>query len=220
MGRLIRYLRIVSDAAAISLVTEQDGRWVRLDLFGGYRAVPRQRYEYGFAYPADVLPLDGHSLRSQSASFNFAVPADISPYVEAFGCPLFFDAKSNGFFVTEKDLSSKLPTAIPQLAELHDRMAGLALSKLESPQTTRRGQEPTMRRLQEGSSRRQQIASDLGLSDHFFQRRLSDEGTSFTELVDETRRELAHRHLSDPQTSLSEIVYLLGYSEPSTFFWA
>jgi hypothetical protein len=58
VGRLIRYLRIVSDAAAISLVTEQDGRWVRLDLFGGYRAVPRQRYEYGFAYPADVLPLD------------------------------------------------------------------------------------------------------------------------------------------------------------------
>jgi AraC-like DNA-binding protein len=64
-----------------------------------------------------------------------------------------------------------------------------------------------------GGRRRPQIASDLGLSDHTFQRRLSDEGTSFIELVDETRRELAHRHLSDPQTSLSEIVYLLGYSD-------
>ena len=98
LGRLIRYLRIVSDAAAISLVTEQGARWVRLDL-------------------------------------------------------------------------------------------------------------------QDGSPRRPQIASDLSVSDHTFQRRLSDEGTSFTELVDETRRELAHRHLSDPQTSLSEIVYLLGYSD-------
>jgi AraC-like DNA-binding protein len=67
--------------------------------------------------------------------------------------------------------------------------------------------------LQDGSPRRPQIASDLGLSDHTFQRRLSDEGTSFIELVDETRRELAHRQLSDPQTSLSEIVYLLGYSD-------
>lgn len=169
MGRLIRYLRIVSDAAAISLVTEQGGRWVRLDLFGGYRAVPRQRYEYGFAYPADVLLLDAWPFAALPIGFiQLAVPADVSPYVEAFGWPLFFDAKSNGFFVTEKDLSSKLPTAIPQLAELHDRMAGLALSKLESPQTTRRGQEATMRRLQEGSARRPQIASDLGLSHHIF----------------------------------------------------
>jgi Arabinose-binding domain of AraC transcription regulator, N-term len=47
LGRLIRYLRIVSDAAAISLAAEQGGGWVQLDLFGGDRAVPRQRYEYG-----------------------------------------------------------------------------------------------------------------------------------------------------------------------------
>ena len=105
-----------------------------------------------------------------------------------------------------------------QLAILHDRMAGLALSKLDSPQTTHRAQEAIMRRLQDGSPRRSQIASDLGLSDHTFQRRLSDEGTSFTGLVDETRRELAHRHLSDSQSSLSEIAYPLGYSDQSTFF--
>lgn len=37
LGRLVRYPRIVSDAAAISLVTKQGRRWVRLDLFGGLR---------------------------------------------------------------------------------------------------------------------------------------------------------------------------------------
>lgn len=219
--RLIRYLRIVSDAAVISLVTEPGGRWVRLDLFGGCRSIPRQRYEYGLLTLLTFCRwMLGDSLRPQSASFSFPKPADISRYVEAFGCPLFFDAKSNGFFVTEKDLSSELPTAIPQLADLHDRIAGLALSKLDSPQTTHRAQEAIMRRLQDGSPRRSQIASDLGLSDHTFQRRLSDEATSFTGLVDETRRELAHRHLSDSQSSLSEIAYLLGYSDQSTFFRA
>ena len=221
LGRLIRYLRIVSDAAVISLVTEQEGCWVRLDLLGGARAVPRQRYEYGLLTLLTFCRwMLGHSLRPQSASFGFPAPEDVSPYVEAFGCPLLFDAKSNGFFIAERDLLSKLPTAIPQLADLHDRMAGLALRKLETPQTTRRGQEAIARRLQNGSPRRSQIASDLGLSDRTFQRRLGDDGTSFTDLVDETRRELAQHYLSDPQTSLSEIVYLLGYSDQSTFFRA
>jgi AraC-like DNA-binding protein len=75
-------------------------------------------------------------------------------------------------------------------------------------------------RLQDGAPRRSQIASDLGLSEHTFQRRLGGEGTSFTKLVDETRRELAQHHLGYLQTSLSEIVYLLGYSDQSTFFRA
>jgi len=221
LGRLIRYLRIVSDAATISLVTEQGGSWVRLDLLGGGREIPRQRYEYGVLTLLTFCRwMLGHPLRPQSALFSFPEPADVGPYVEAFGCPLLFNTKYNGFFVTEKDLSSKLPTAVPQLAELHDRMAGLALRQLETPQTTRRGQEAVARRLQDGSPRRSQIASDLGLSDRTFQRRLSAEGTSFTDLVDETRRELAQRHLGDSHISLSEIVYLLGYSDQSTFFRA
>ena len=211
----------MSDAAVISLATGPGGRWVRLDLFGGYRSVPRQRYEYGLLTLLTFCRwMLGDSLRPRSASFSFPKPADISRYIEAFRCPLFFDAKSNGFFVTEKDLSSKLLTVISPIGGPARRIATLTASW-----TVHRS--PIERRKQLCADCRMAVApgsadrSDLGLSDLYFSaRRLSDEATSFTGLVDETRRELAHRHLSDSQSSLSEIAYLLGYSDQSTFFRA
>jgi len=221
LGRLIRYLRIVSDAALISLEPHKEGHWVRLDLVRGERAVPRQRFEYGLLTLLTFCRwMLGHWLRPISASFAFPPPPDDAPYAEAFGCPLIFDASFNAFLVAETDLTTILPTAIPQLEDVHDQLAGLALRKLEKPTMTRRAQEAITRRLQDGSPRRAQIASDLALSDHTFQRRLNEEGTSFTVLVEETRKELAQRHLGEKEISFSEIAYLLGYSDQSAFFRA
>ena len=67
---------------------------------------------------------------------------------------------------------------------------------------------------------RSTIAAELNLSDHTFQRRLSAEGTSFTDLVDDTRKELAQHYLADSRITLAEIAYLLGYADQSTFFRA
>jgi AraC-like DNA-binding protein len=219
--RLMRYLGIVSDAATISLVPTEGGQWVKLDLSGGASAVPRQRYEY------DLLTLLafcrwtlGRPLTPLAAAFSDPPPRDQAPYDEAFSCPFQWNASFNAFLVAEKDLASRLRTAIPQLAEVHDRIAGLMLRKLERPPTTRRAKEAIIDRLQDGTPLRSRIAADLGLSDHTLQRRLDEEGTSFTQLVEDTRRELAEFHLADPQMSLCEIVYLLGYSDQSTFFRA
>jgi AraC-like DNA-binding protein len=111
-------------------------------------------------------------------------------------------------------------TAIPQLEELHDRIAGTALSNLHAPTTARRAGDVISRRLQDGSPRRAQIAADLGVSDHTLQRRLADEGMSFTDLVDATRREIARLHLVGQHARFTEIAYILGYADQSTFFRA
>jgi AraC-like DNA-binding protein len=122
--------------------------------------------------------------------------------------------------LAEADMTSRLRTAVPELAEVHDRIAGLALHRLETPSTARRVKQAIADQLQDGTPLRERVAAVLDMSDHTLQRRLSDEGTSFTQLIDDTRRELAEFHLADPKTSLSDIVYLLGYSDQSTFFRA
>jgi AraC-like DNA-binding protein len=221
IGRLMRYLHIVSDAASVSLDAEQGGRWIRLDLFGGDYPIPRQRYEYDLlTFLTFCRWMLGRALKPVAAVFSYPPPVSSDPYNDAFGCRVQFNARFNAFLIANKDISSKLPTSIPQLADMHDRMARIALLQLAKPATTQRAREAIVSRLQDGTPRRSQIASDLGFSEHTFQRRLNDEGTSFTELIDETRRELAEHHLGYLQTSLSEIVYLLGYSDQSTFFRA
>ena len=49
------------------------------------------------------------------------------------------------------------------------------------------------------------------------QRRLGDEHTTFKQLLDDTRRELALQYIRDPSVTITEMTYLLGYSEPANF---
>jgi AraC-like DNA-binding protein len=49
------------------------------------------------------------------------------------------------------------------------------------------------------------------------QRSLQAEGTSYQQLLDQTRKELAVRHLQQPQSSIHDVAFLLGFSEPSAF---
>jgi AraC-like DNA-binding protein len=49
------------------------------------------------------------------------------------------------------------------------------------------------------------------------QRRLADEGTTFKQLLDNTRRELALQYIRDQTVSINEMTYLLGYSELANF---
>ena len=60
----------------------------------------------------------------------------------------------------------------------------------------------------------------MHLSQRTLQRRLQEENSSFQQLLDETRRELAVQYLAQPDRSLLEIAYLLGFADPSNFFRA
>jgi AraC-like DNA-binding protein len=60
------------------------------------------------------------------------------------------------------------------------------------------------------------VAGRLGQSVRSLQRRLQAD-RSFKELVEETRLDLAQRYLADPELTLTETAFLLGYSDLSAF---
>ncbi|WP_158263577.1 AraC family transcriptional regulator [Aliiruegeria haliotis] len=62
-----------------------------------------------------------------------------------------------------------------------------------------------------------QIAETLALTPRTLQRRLSEEGTSFNQLLNATRAELARHYLTACNLPLAEISFLLGFKEPSSF---
>jgi AraC-like DNA-binding protein len=71
--------------------------------------------------------------------------------------------------------------------------------------------------LPHGKARAGEIARRLGMSQRTFARRLSSEGATFSDVLDQLRIDLARRHLSDSSLSVSEIAWLLGYKELSAF---
>jgi AraC-like DNA-binding protein len=219
--RLIRYLLILSDALMMTLSEERGGYRVTFELFGGNRPVPRQRVEFilisviGFCHW-----INGREFHPLTVELPYPIPADPAPYREAFGCGVLFEASSTSLLFADTHLTVPLPTSNPVLAELHDRFAGEYLRRFDHSQTSYRAREVIIRRLPDGEPRRDQVAGELRLSERTLQRRLEAEATSFAELLDNTRRELAEQYLSRLHLSLAQAAYLLGFADQSSFFRA
>ena len=71
--------------------------------------------------------------------------------------------------------------------------------------------------LASGEMTMESVSAALGVSVATLRRRLEEEGTTFTLLVDEVRRDLAERHLSDPHRTISEVAFMLGFSHAPAF---
>jgi AraC-like DNA-binding protein len=61
------------------------------------------------------------------------------------------------------------------------------------------------------------IAEELKLSPRTLQRKLSDAGATFQQVLDQARFALAKDYLRRPELSLIDIAFLLGYQEQSAF---
>ena len=74
--------------------------------------------------------------------------------------------------------------------------------------------------LPSGQKTADDICARLHVSKRTLQRRLKEEQTSFQEILDETRTQLSHHYLKDKSISVVEISYLLGFSDPGSFYRA
>ncbi|HXW24596.1 MAG TPA: AraC family transcriptional regulator [Xanthobacteraceae bacterium] len=219
--RLIRYLLILSDAFTMAMSEERTGYRVTFVLLGGERPVPRQRIEFivvtliGFCRwisGREVVPL--------AIELPYPAPADPAPYRAALRCPVAFDAPRNSLLFARADMTAPLPASNPQLAELHERFAGEYLKQFDHAQTSYRARQVIVRRLPDGEPRRDEVAGELHMSERTLQRRLEQEETSYVQLLDGTRRELAEQYLGRLHLSLAQAAYLLGFSDQSSFFRA
>jgi AraC-like DNA-binding protein len=71
-----------------------------------------------------------------------------------------------------------------------------------------------------GQNSIEEAANRLGMSKRSLQRRLSEESSSYQEMLNATRRELAQSYLSRSSASLGEIAYLLGFQDGNSFIRA
>ena len=117
-------------------------------------------------------------------------------------------------------MAAPLPTSNPQLAEMHERFAGEFLRHFDHAQISYRVRELIIRRLPDGEPRRDEVAHELCMSERTLQRRLEEEATSFVQLLDDTRRELAEQCLGRLHLSLAQAAYLLGFADQRSFYRA
>ena len=109
-----------------------------------------------------------------------------------------------------------LVTGDPALARINDEHTMAFLDSFLARSTSRDVVDKIVENLPDGPPSQQQIASALHVSNRTLQRKLKEEGTSFMDLLQDTRMQLARKYLRSPGRSIVETAYLLGFSEPST----
>jgi len=219
LHRFIRYIRIVSDAASFAMEADaRGGEWLRLFITGSSLPVPRQRFEFVLITILNVCRwIAGRTINPIGIELTHEEPGSTQAHARAFAGPLRFSAASNGILFAAADLDAPLPASNPRLAEVHERYAAEFLQQMDKDKLTSRVRELIVRSLPDGDPPRAAAAAALNISERTLQRRLQDEGTSFQQLLDDTRRDLARQFLAQEQIVLGQVAFMLGFADQSTF---
>lgn len=221
ISSLVRYQRIIGEGADFSFHPMLDGYELTLAIHGDRLPAGRESAEGALAYfIAFCNWLACRPLKPRLVSFRGAPPPVLEPYRETFKGPLKFNAEHYAVLFDRADMEAPLATANEALAQLHQRFASDYMTRFSDGQVIHQVRQLLCRSLPQGEPRREEIAKALLISERTLQRRLMEEGTSFHQMLDDTRRELACQYLIQPKLSLQEISYLLGFAAPSNFFRA
>lgn len=148
----------------------------------------------------------------------FSKPASTLEYERLFQCPIAFNQKQIAVYFQKQQLQEKVVTSDYNLlrilvAHAEERIAAINLKRgfyeevKVSVANLVKPEFPTI----------DQVASHLNLSTRTMQRRLSDEGHTFKEIIESLRRDFAISYLKKPELSINEIAYLLSYTDASAF---
>jgi AraC-like DNA-binding protein len=136
---------------------------------------------------------------------------------EFFGSPVEYQATQNALTVSKHVVRRALASGNAELAHANERVIKDYLAQIGGGPTAMQVRAQIIRDLSSGAVRAETVAAELNMSSRTLQRRLHDEGASYTTVLDDTRRELARRLIEEQTMTLSEISYLLGFSEVSSF---
>lgn len=165
-----------------------------------------------------IQVLTGTAAKATRVDFVAPTPADVDVYREFFGGEVRFGQPMPALSFPSRYLSLPLPRADAGLFALLDAQAEQKLQQLSplSPELQRLRQQ-LLQLIREGRTRLEDLASVNGLGLRALQRRLAAQGSSFQQLLDDTRRHLAEQYLADSRLELHEVAALLGYTEQSSF---
>jgi len=138
-------------------------------------------------------------------------------YETLFGCPVIFGANLTGLKFDYFDLESPFPASNIQLAREQDKVVVDFLARAAKVELKHQVYSKLIEMLPSGKCTRDYIAETLNMSSGSLHSKLKKEGTNFHELLAETRKGLAQEYVRDVRISLTEIAYMLGYTNSSNF---
>jgi AraC-like DNA-binding protein len=228
LGRAAQYAALLNDGMKVSLTHQGSRTAYSFEVVANcdnYLArAPRHAMEtMACGTLVTLRRLTTRNIQPLAVTFRHPAPRSTAEHRRIFG-DVEFGQPENSITFRSADLEGDLLSANPVLLAVFDAQARQVLSQMEQrPQQGAPG--PISQRVLTLLARRitvavpslEEVASSLAMSERSLQRELRNENTSYRQLVEDMRREIAVQHLAQPGASASEAAFLLGFSEPSAF---
>jgi AraC-like DNA-binding protein len=165
--------------------------------------------------------LAGQPLPPAQIAFAHAAPIDSGEHQRIFGAQVEFGAGTHSARFDAALLAWPVPNAdlgmYPVLQQHAERLLQEKQRAQRDPGIVAQVRAAIIRNLAQDRVRLALIALELHIPQRTLQRRLSDAGVSFQQVLDATREELARDYLQQGSLSIAEIAFMLGYQEQSSF---
>jgi AraC-like DNA-binding protein len=218
LRRLERYVRIADEALVVRIV---QGSGCRVQL--SYVGVPRHMDRHLMESLAVTLlrlcrQLVGKKIVPSAASFVHH-RSDGRKMARVFGCDVGFGAHEDAMSFEAGVMDLPLVGYDPYLNDLMVKSCEEAIAvRASNVGPFRTMVENTIAPLlPHAEAKAKTVARMLGVSERTFARRLAAEGSSFGEIVDQIRRDLAMRYLEGGDLQAAQIAWRLGFQQPSAF---
>jgi AraC-like DNA-binding protein len=210
---LARYYRLVGNPVVMDVRDDADP--IRIEFGAGASA-------FSIEFVTSLMLL--HLRKETDDAFNFSgisfrhTPDDVVEYERALGCRVRSLAPVNSITVTSDVWHLRLRRHDPLLHQMLESHADGILARMP----TRDGlalevQRTLTSRLAGGETGIGVVARQLALSPRTLQRRLTDEGITYRQLLEDARKQAAGRLIRESSLAICEVAFLVGYSEPGPF---
>lgn len=214
---LTRYSHVLNESLFLKL-DEADGiAVIREELLVGQGGSSRQATELMVGVIFRNLKFFlGPAWNPLRVCFVHAPPRDLSLHFRIFGYAINFGQDFNGLVCTTRDMDAPNPMADPVMARYARQILGSTSGsgRMSAVDNVRH---ILLVLLPSGQCSIDQVAQQLGVHKRTVHRLLLREGTTFTDLVNTIRRELAAQYVDDGTRPLTQIAELLGFSALSAF---
>lgn len=219
--RATKYFRLISDAASVSVSSEGNVARLSVNLDGVTEDANRHLNDCLVigAFKFCQYVTDG-DFSATKIAFAHPRPDDLTAYNKLFTCPMEFSAADNYIYFDDKLLSRPSSRAEPELFALHDQLASRKVAKLELQDLVDKVRTIIAQQLESGVVTLESIATELDMKPRMLRAKLADIDYNFNQILADFRCELSKKLLANTDESIDQIVYLTGFSEPSTFYRA
>jgi AraC-like DNA-binding protein len=220
LARLARFKRLCTPQRLV--IAEELGRCiVTVDWLHALGPEPPASVDITFATLVE-LARRGTGRRIVPSVVELARPRSPHAYYEGYyGAPVRFDCARNALVLDAADLDQVFPGHNAAMIEMMTPALASELRKLDRPLTVSEQVVAALKAsLPSGRPEIGDVARLLGFSERTLQRRITEEGGSFKELLLEARQETCRRLLSDIAIQMDEVAYMLGYQDTRSFYRA